>query len=111
MDNVRIIALKESVLEDNDRDAQALREELRSRGTCLLNLMSSPGSGKTTTLLALNRAFAGRLDRFRHPNGQGQHQNQKKRHLPAIPAERNSCILSYLFIIAWQIRRSAPSPI
>ena len=61
MDNVKIIALKESVLEDNDRDAQALREELRGRGTCLLNLMSSPGSGKTTTLLALNRAFAGRL--------------------------------------------------
>ncbi len=61
MDQVKIIALKESVLEDNDRDAQALREELRSQGTCLINLMSSPGSGKTTTLLALNRAFAGRL--------------------------------------------------
>ena len=61
MEDVKIIALKESVLEDNDQDAQALREELRSRGTCLLNLMSSPGSGKTSTLLALNRAFAGRL--------------------------------------------------
>ena len=61
MEQVKIIALKESVLEDNDRDAQALRDELRSRGTCLLNLMSSPGSGKTSTLLALNRAFAGRL--------------------------------------------------
>ena len=61
MEEVKIIELKESVLEDNDDDAQALREELRSRGTCLLNLMSSPGSGKTTTLLALNRAFAGRL--------------------------------------------------
>ena len=61
MDEIKIIALKESVLEDNDRDAQALREELRSGGTCLLNLMSSPGSGKTTTLLALNRAFGGRL--------------------------------------------------
>ena len=61
MEQVKIIALKESVLEDNDQDARALREELRAGGTCLLNLMSSPGSGKTTTLLALNRAFAGRL--------------------------------------------------
>ena len=61
MDKIKIIALKESVLEDNDQDAQNLREELRSRGTCLLNLMSSPGSGKTTTLLALNQACAGRL--------------------------------------------------
>lgn len=61
MDEIKIIALKESVLEDNDRDAQALRDELKARGTCLMNLMSSPGSGKTTTLLALNRAFGGRL--------------------------------------------------
>ena len=61
MEEVKIIALKESVLADNDRDAQALREQLRQNGTCLLNLMSSPGSGKTSTLLALNRAFAGRL--------------------------------------------------
>ena len=61
MDELKIIELKESVLEDNDKDARALREELRSRGTCLLNLMSSPGSGKITTLLALNRAFHGAL--------------------------------------------------
>ena len=61
MDKVKIIALKESILEDNDQDAQTLREDLHSHGTCLLNLMSSPGSGKTTTLLALNKAFAGRL--------------------------------------------------
>ena len=61
MEEAKIIALKESVLEDNDKDAQVLREDLRARGTCLLNLMSSPGSGKTTTLLALNKAFAGRL--------------------------------------------------
>ena len=60
MEKAKIIALK-SVLEDNDQDAQALREELRAGGTCLMNLMSSPGSGKTTTLLALNRAFDGRL--------------------------------------------------
>ena len=61
MEQAKIIALKESVLEDNDQDARALREELHAGGTCLLNLMSSPGSGKTTTLLALNRAFGGRL--------------------------------------------------
>ena len=61
MDKVKIITLKETVLEDNDRDAQLLRETLRGQGTCLVNLMSSPGSGKTTTLLALNKAFAGRL--------------------------------------------------
>ena len=61
MDEIKIIALKESVLEDNDRDAQALRDELKAQGTCLLNLMSSPGSGKTTTLLALNRAIGGKL--------------------------------------------------
>ena len=61
MENVKIIAFKESVLENNDQDAQALRDELHGRGTCLLNLMSAPGSGKTTTLLALNKAFGGRL--------------------------------------------------
>ena len=61
MDGVKIIKLKESVLEDNNQDAQLLRDTLRTQGTCLLNLMSSPGSGKTTTLLALNKAFAGRL--------------------------------------------------
>ncbi len=61
MDNITIIDLKESLLEDNDRDAQALRDELRGRGTCLINLMSAPGSGKTSTLLALREAFGGRL--------------------------------------------------
>lgn len=61
MDEIKIIELKESILEDNDKDAEALRQELHSKGTCLINLMSSPGSGKTTTLLALNKAFAGRI--------------------------------------------------
>ena len=61
MEEVRIIKLKESVLEDNNADAEELRQSLRQGGTCLLNLMSSPGSGKTTTLLALGKAFAGRL--------------------------------------------------
>ncbi len=61
MEDIKIIELKESVLEDNSADAEKLRQELKSKGTCLLNLMSSPGSGKTSTLLALNKAFAGRL--------------------------------------------------
>ena len=61
MDKVKIIELKESVLEDNDRDAQALRDELKSKGTCLLNLMSAPGSGKTTTLIRTINLLKDRL--------------------------------------------------
>ena len=61
MEEIKIIELKESVLEDNNADAENLRQALRAKGTTLLNLMSSPGSGKTTTLLALDKAFAGRL--------------------------------------------------
>ena len=53
MDNVRIIEIKQSVFEDNDRDAEILRGELKKKGVFLLNLMSSPGSGKTTTLTKL----------------------------------------------------------
>jgi hydrogenase nickel incorporation protein HypB len=60
-DPVKIIELKESVLEDNNKDAQSLRSELKAQKTCLLNLMSGPGSGKTTTLLALNKYLKGRL--------------------------------------------------
>ena len=47
----RIIEVKESILEDNDRDAEELRKELKAQNTFLLNLMSSPGAGKTTTLV------------------------------------------------------------
>ena len=61
MDPVKIIELKESILEDNDKDAAVLREELRRKKLFLVNLMSSPGSGKTTTLLALNKYFKGRI--------------------------------------------------
>lgn len=50
MDEVKIIEIKKSIFEDNDRDADNLRAELKERGTYLLNLMSSPGAGKTTTL-------------------------------------------------------------
>ena len=55
MEEVRIIEVKESVFEDNNRDAEALRAQLKAEKTFLLNLMSSPGSGKTTTLLALTQ--------------------------------------------------------
>mgnify|MGYP002515620325 CR=1 FL=1 len=51
MDKYKIIEVKESVFADNDREAARLRQELKRDGTFLLNLMSSPGSGKTTTLL------------------------------------------------------------
>lgn len=50
MDQVRILEIKQSVFADNDEQADALRKELKEKGIFLLNLMSSPGSGKTTTL-------------------------------------------------------------
>ena len=51
MKDYRIIEVKERILEDNDRDAEELRKELKAQNTFLLNLMSSPGAGKTTTLV------------------------------------------------------------
>ena len=50
MDEVKIIEIKKSIFADNDEDAALLRKELKQNGVYLLNLMSSPGSGKTTTL-------------------------------------------------------------
>ncbi|MBR5101056.1 MAG: hydrogenase nickel incorporation protein HypB [Bacteroidales bacterium] len=56
MDEVKIIEIKKSVFADNEQDADALRKELKGKGIYLLNLMSSPGSGKTTTLIGtINR--------------------------------------------------------
>ena len=46
MDNVRVIEVKRSIFESNDKDADKLRGELKESKTFLLNLMSSPGSGK-----------------------------------------------------------------
>ena len=51
MDEVRIIEIKKSVFDDNNADADKLRGELKEKGVFLLNLMSSPGSGKTSTLV------------------------------------------------------------
>lgn len=56
MDRVKVIEIKKSVFADNEQDADALRHELKRKGVYLLNLMSSPGSGKTTTLIqTINR--------------------------------------------------------
>lgn len=51
MKEVRVLEIKQSVFADNDRQAEQLRQELKQKGVFLLNLMSSPGSGKTTTLM------------------------------------------------------------
>ena len=53
MNEVKVIEIKKSVFAENEKDADDLRNELRSRGVFLLNLMSAPGSGKTTTLIQL----------------------------------------------------------
>ena len=53
MDQVKVIEIKKSVFDDNNKDANLLRQELKEKGVFLLNLMSSPGSGKTTTLIQL----------------------------------------------------------
>ena len=74
MDALRIIEVKQSVFEDNDKDAELLRKELREKNTVLINLMSSPGSGKTTLLLGL----AARL--------------QEKLHLAVMEADIDSAV-------------------
>ena len=61
MEQVKIIEVKESVFAGNDKDAAELREQLKKEKTFLLNMMSSPGSGKTSTLLALAKELKGKL--------------------------------------------------
>lgn len=53
MDNIKIIEVKESIFADNDAEADRIRSELKKQKTFLINLMSSPGAGKTTTLKRL----------------------------------------------------------
>ena len=62
MEGYRVLEIKQSVFENNDREADRLREQLKRDKTFLLNLMSSPGSGKTTTLRA---TIAALKDEFR----------------------------------------------
>ena len=51
MEKYKVIKIKESIFADNDREADRIRAGLKAEKTFLLNLMSSPGAGKTTTLL------------------------------------------------------------
>ena len=62
MEKFRVLEIKKSVFENNDREADIVRQELKRDKTFLLNLMSSPGSGKTTTLKA---TIAALKDEFR----------------------------------------------
>ncbi len=61
MSDFKVIEIKKSVFEDNDKEADKLRAELKADKTFLLNLMSSPGSGKTTTLLRTIEALKDNL--------------------------------------------------
>ncbi len=61
MDPFRVIEIKKSIFESNDARAALLRGELKAQGLFLLNLMSSPGSGKTTTLMRTIEALGGEL--------------------------------------------------
>ncbi|MBQ5405286.1 MAG: hydrogenase nickel incorporation protein HypB [Oscillospiraceae bacterium] len=61
MEGYRVLEIKQSVFENNDREADKLREQLKKDKTFLLNLMSSPGSGKTTTLKATIAALKDEL--------------------------------------------------
>jgi hydrogenase nickel incorporation protein HypB len=58
---VRILELKKSVFENNDRAADQLRTDMKASGTFLINLMSSPGSGKTTSVLRIIEGLGDRL--------------------------------------------------
>ena len=60
MDEVRTVELKESIIKNNDADADKLRGELDDMGVFYINVMSSPGSGKTTLLCALTKALKDR---------------------------------------------------
>ncbi|EQB85917.1 hydrogenase nickel incorporation protein HypB [Clostridium punense] len=62
MDNYKVLEIKQSVFEDNNKQADLLREELKKEKTFLLNLMSSPGSGKTTTVLRTIEALKGEMN-------------------------------------------------
>lgn len=62
MDNYKVLEIKQSVFDDNNKQADLLREELKKEKTFLLNLMSSPGSGKTTTVLRTIEALKGEMN-------------------------------------------------
>lgn len=61
MKEVKILDLKKTILQDNDADADQLREELNKENTFYVNIMSSPGSGKTTTIKKTLEMLAGKI--------------------------------------------------
>ena len=62
MEKIRIIEVKESIFSDNNKDADKLRSQLKGDKTFLLNLMSSPGSGKTTFLKGITSRLKDKLN-------------------------------------------------
>ena len=62
MSTVKVIQVNESIFADNNRSAELIRKKLSGQGTLFLNFMSSPGSGKTTTLVALINRLKDRLN-------------------------------------------------
>ena len=62
MSDYRVIEVKQSVLASNEQKADELRSKMKEKGILLINLMSSPGSGKTTTLRRTIKALKGELD-------------------------------------------------
>lgn len=62
MDAFRVIEVKQSIFADNNQDADRLRQQMKEEKTFLVNLMSSPGSGKTTTLTGLINRLKGELN-------------------------------------------------
>lgn len=61
MKEFRVLEVKQSVFANNDKDADRLRQQLKEENTFLLNFMSSPGSGKTTTLTGTIEALKGEM--------------------------------------------------
>lgn len=61
METYKVLEIKKSIFEGNDKHAELLRKELKRENTFLLNLMSSPGSGKTTTILKTIEALSSEM--------------------------------------------------
>ena len=61
MSNIKVIEIKKSVFENNDAEAEKLRKKLKKKGVFLLNLMSSPGSGKTSVLVRTIKELNGEI--------------------------------------------------
>lgn len=57
MNELKVFTIQKNIHEDNSKVAQSTRDELRNQGTYLINIMSSPGSGKTTTLVSTIKAL------------------------------------------------------